>query len=214
MARRIEIESSGGTFTALTIDSNCTSKVTDKSVNKYTGVTTNNKWDEIITGSTLDNDKARLTASTNSSTFSRQGYGVIKYVVNGETCEKIIHVVQEAATPTSDDFKLTVNLPSGKTSPAFRFLDASNNILFSHPRSNGVVGEVSTWSTTGTCTQMQFYENGGNLSSVTLMANNGTRLINNQSLNQGSSITNISLTSSFNTSDYSDGNKILSLTFN
>lgn len=212
MARRIEIDANGGGITALTIDDACTAATADRSLSQYAGVTTNNKWEEIITDAALDNDKARLTAGTNSSTSSREGYGIIKYVVNGTTCEKIIHIVQ-AAGSASGDFKLTINVPQGKTSPAIRFLDASNNILFSHTRSNGVVGELSTWSRTGTCTKMGFVENGSNLTLVTLMNNNGTSIIYRQPLNPGTTQTIIDLTQSFNTSDYSNGNKTLSLTF-
>ena len=94
MAYRYNIDASGGAFTALTIDGACTSATAERSLNKYTGVTTNNKWDEIITDAALDNDKLRLTASTNSSSSSRSGYGKVMYKINGNTCEAILHVVQ------------------------------------------------------------------------------------------------------------------------
>jgi hypothetical protein len=44
MARRIEIDANGGEITALTIDDACTAATADRSLDKYTGVTTNNKW--------------------------------------------------------------------------------------------------------------------------------------------------------------------------
>jgi hypothetical protein len=100
MAYRYNIDASGGAFTALTIDGACTSAKAERSLNKYTGVTTNNKWDEIITEAALDNDKLRLTASTNSSSSSRSGYGKIMYKINGNTCEAILHVVQEGGSPS------------------------------------------------------------------------------------------------------------------
>ena len=201
---RIDVPSSGGSITAATLQGGCTAQDFQTSDDEgFRAIISQGHF-------LYDGSQIKMTASTNSSGAERSGYMTVSYTIGGNSCSNRIYLVQANQTGT---FKLTINVPQGVTSPAFRFLDASNNILFSHTRSNGVVGEVSTWSTTGTCTQMQFYENGGNLSSVTLMDNNGTRLINNQSLNQGSTTTNISLTSSFNTSDYGDGNKSLSLTF-
>jgi hypothetical protein len=94
MAYRYNIDASGGAFTALTIDDACTAATADRSLNKYAGPA-NNKWEEIIQDAAPDNDKLRLTASTNTSTSSREGYGRIMYKINGNTCEAILHVVQE-----------------------------------------------------------------------------------------------------------------------
>jgi hypothetical protein len=60
---------------------------------------------------------------------------------------------------------------------------------------------------------MEFVENGSNLTLVTLMNNNGVKIINSQPLNPGTTQTRIDLTQSFNTSDYTGGTKVLSLTF-
>ena len=212
MARRINIEKTGKIFTALTIDSSCTPG--NRRLNKYEGVTTGNKWDEIIDTDhvALEDTCLRLQSTTNTG-GQREGYGKIMYEINGETCEKILHIVQAAGT-VDGDFKLTVNVPNGKTSPAFKFLDRNGNVLFSHIRVNGgIVGELSSWNRSGTCTQMEFVENGSYLTLVTLMNNNGVKIINSQSLNPGTTQTRIDLTQSFNTSDYTGGTKVLSLTF-
>lgn len=92
MAYRYNIDASGGAFTALTIDGSCIPM--ERSLGKYEGPA-NNKWDQIIQDAALDNDKLRLTASINSSSSSRSGYGKIMYQINGNTCEAILHVVQE-----------------------------------------------------------------------------------------------------------------------
>ena len=98
MAHKIDINATGGTYTALTVADGCTP--TSKSIAKYTGVTTNNKWDNIITGSSAGNDKLTITAAANTLLSARDGYGIAKYVINGNTCEEIIHVHQLAGSPS------------------------------------------------------------------------------------------------------------------
>jgi len=210
MARRIDLNNASQRITAATIDSSCTPR--DRHLNKYTGVTTNNAWDDIVNGDSTPGDTALvLVINANTSSSSREGYGEIMYNIDGTECSKILHLVQAGS---GGDFKLTVNVPSGKTSPAFKFLDRNGNVLFSHIRVNGgIVGELSSWNRSGTCTQMEFVENGSYLTLVTLMNNNGVKIINSQSLNPGTTQTRIDLTQSFNTSDYTGGTKVLSLTF-
>lgn len=91
MAYRYNIDASGGAFTALTIDGSCIPG--ERSLTIYAGPA-NNKWEEIIEDAAPDNNKLRLTASTNSSSSSRSGYGKIMYKISGNTCEAILHVVQ------------------------------------------------------------------------------------------------------------------------
>ena len=100
MARKIEINADGGGFTALTVSSSCTG-VTTGSIEKYTSITTGNDWDTIVTGTSADADAARLTAATNTSSSSREGYGLITYTVNDNTCSNIIHLVQAGAAGCS-----------------------------------------------------------------------------------------------------------------
>lgn len=97
MAYRIDIPRIGQVFTALTIDSSCTPA--ERSLNKYTGVTVGNQWDEIINGDhvSLENTYLKLESSTNSTAAVREGYGLIMYMINGQRCENILHVVQEAS---------------------------------------------------------------------------------------------------------------------
>ncbi len=96
MARRINIEKTGKIFTALTIDSSCTPG--NRSLTKYEGVTTDNKWDEIIDTDhvALEDTCLRLQSTTNTGE-KREGYGKIMYEINGKTCEKILHIVQDGS---------------------------------------------------------------------------------------------------------------------
>lgn len=214
MARRIEIDANGGGITALTIDDACTTATADRSLNKYTGVTTNNKWDEIITDAALDNDKARLTASTNSSTSSREGYGIVKYVINGETCEKIIHVIQAAAAPTASGFKVNVAVPNGKASAYVSLYDANNTFLCGITRyQGGTIGAAYNWTAQGTVAKVAVTENGSSCKYLTINGKTGTTYLSKTQINTGSTVTNLDLTRTFDTSDYNDGNALLYFTF-
>lgn len=212
MARRIEIDANGGGITALTIDAACTAATADRSLDKYTGVTTNNKWDEIITDAALDNDKARLTASTNSTTSSREGYGIVKYIVNGETCEKIIHVIQAASTASG--FKAKVNVPTGKASAYVSLYDASNTFLCGISRyQGGTSGAPYNWTAHGTVAKVAVTENGSSCKYLTINGKTGTTYLSKTQINTGSTVTNLDLTRTFDTSDYNDGDALLYFTF-
>jgi hypothetical protein len=93
MAYRINLNSDSQRITAATIDSSCTPR--DRHLNKYTGVTTNNAWDNIVNGDSTPGDTALvLVINANTSSSSRQGYGEIMYNINGTECSAILHLVQ------------------------------------------------------------------------------------------------------------------------
>ena len=95
MAYRINLTSDSQRITAATIDSSCTPR--DRHLNKYTGVTTNNVWEDIVNGDSTQGDTALvLVINANTSSSSREGYGTIMYNINGTECSNILHLVQEA----------------------------------------------------------------------------------------------------------------------
>ena len=213
MAYRYNIDASGGAFTALTIDGACTSAKAERSLGKYAGPA-NNKWEEIIEAAALDNDKLRLTASTNSSSSSRSGYGKIMYKINGNTCETILHVVQDAAAPTASGFKVNVAVPNGKTSAFVSLYDANNTYLCGITRyPGGTTGTAYNWTAQGTVAKGAVTENGSSCKYLTINGKTGTTLLAKTQINTGSTVTNLDLTKTFNTSDYNDGNAILYFTF-
>ena len=93
MAYRIELTQASQRITAATIDNSCTPR--DRSLDKYTGVTTNNDWADIVNGDSTPGDTALvLVINANTSTSSREGYGEIMYNINGTECKTILHLVQ------------------------------------------------------------------------------------------------------------------------
>jgi hypothetical protein len=112
MARRIDLNNASQRITAATIDSSCTPR--DRHLNKYTGVTTNNAWDDIVNGDSTPGDTALvLVINANTSSSSREGYGEIMYNIDGTECKKILHVVQHGISPVIKYYspsKLNVNL--------------------------------------------------------------------------------------------------------
>lgn len=119
MAYRINLTSDSQRITAATIDSSCTPR--DRSLNKYTGVTTNNAWADIVNGDSTPGDTALvLVINANTSSSSRQGYGEIMYNINGTECSTILHLVQAGnSSPVTQSKKLYIKLgavPSWATS--------------------------------------------------------------------------------------------------
>lgn len=103
MAYRINLTNESQRITAATIDSSCTPR--DRSLNKYTGVTTNNAWQDIVNGDSTPGDTALvLVINANTGSSSREGYGTIMYNIDGTECSKILHLVQAGSTPTGDIF--------------------------------------------------------------------------------------------------------------
>ena len=108
MAYRINLTNESQRITAATIDSSCTPR--DRSLTKYTGVTTNNAWDDIVNGSSTPGDTALvLVINANTGSSSREGYGEIMYNIDGTECSNIIHLVQEGTTPSEYHFTLYIN---------------------------------------------------------------------------------------------------------
>lgn len=105
MAYRINLTSDSQRITAATIDSSCTPR--DRNLDKYTGVTTNNAWQDIVNGSSTPGDTAlELVINANTSSSSREGYGEIMYNINGTECSTILHLVQAGSSPTDYVFGL------------------------------------------------------------------------------------------------------------
>ena len=172
-------------------------------------------FQEIVTDGhwTFDNNMIKFTASTNPTSSVREGYMTITYTVDGNNCTKVTHLVQAAGTgSTAGGVNVSIHVPTGQTSPRIAFLNNGGTVLGSVTRSGEGVTNMQ-WTTNGTCTQMSFLENGGNMTGVTMNIYAGTTVINNQPLSPGSTETIIQLTQSFNTSDYNDGNRTISLTF-
>lgn len=146
MAYRYNIDASGGAFTALTIDGSCTPG--ERSLTIYAGPA-NNKWEEIIEDAALDNDKLRLTASTNSSSSSRSGYGKIMYKINGNTCSEIIHLVQAGAAgcSCSDITSFPTTYGSDFTFVTFTQGATSMTITYTETCEMYIENEVSDWLT-------------------------------------------------------------------
>lgn len=93
MAYRIELTQASQRITAATIDNSCTPR--DRSLDKYTGVTTNNDWADIVNGDSTPGDtNLVLVINANNTTSSREGYGEIMYNINGTECKTILHLVQ------------------------------------------------------------------------------------------------------------------------
>lgn len=206
---RIEIPSGQTAVTAATWDTSCAPVPQDFTHTDDSG------FQEIVTDGhwAFDNNIIRFTASTNPTNAVREGYMTITYKVNGSSCEKRTHLVQAAGTgSTASGVNISIHVPTGQTSPRIAFLNNGGTVLGSVIRSGESVTNMQ-WSTSGTCTQVSFLENGGNMTGVTMNIYAGTTVINNQPLSPGSTETVIQLTQSFNTSDYNDGNRTISLTF-
>ena len=165
MAYRYNIDASGGAFTALTIDGSCIPS--ERSLTMYAGPA-NNKWEEIVQDAALDNDKLRLTASTNSSSSSRSGYGKIMYKINGTECSNILHLVQEGSGGGSSTHSVDI-MVTGGTSPfhtAYNlylvdYLNGSTSTMVQNVYNNGVsMGGTSLYgsftSRNSNCTLVSF----------------------------------------------------------
>lgn len=206
---RIEIPSGETAVTAASWNTDCGVVPQDFTHTDDSG------FQEIVTDGhwAFDNNIIRFTASTNPTSSVREGNMTITYTVDGNNCTKVTHLVQAAGTgSTAGGVKISIHVPTGQTSPRIAFLNNGGTVLGSVTRSGeGVIN--MQWTTNGTCTQMSFLENGGNMTGVTMNIYAGTTVINNQPLSPGSTETIIQLTQSFNTSDYNDGNRTISLTF-
>lgn len=208
-AYRIEIPSGETAVTAATWNTDCGIVPQDFTHTDDSG------FQEIVTDGhwTFDNNMIKFTASTNPTSSVKEGYMTITYTVDGVSCEKRTHLVQAAGTgSTAGGVNVSIHVPTGQTSPRIAFLNNGGTVLGSVTRSGEGVTNMQ-WTTNGTCTQMSFLENGGNMTGVTMNIYAGTTVINNQPLSPGSTETIIQLTQSFNTSDYNDGNRTISLTF-
>ena len=207
---RLEIPSGETAVTAATWDTSCAPVPQD-----FTHID-DSGFQEIVTDGhwAFDNNIIRFTASTNPTSSVREGYMTITYKVNGASCEKRTHLVQAAgsgSTP-SNSFKLSISVPQGKTSPVVQFYTANGTYMGGYSRTSTSEVVTLSWQGTGTITKMTFAENGSQLSAVTVRAYDSSLLINNQPLNSGS-VTNIDLLQNINTSDYSDGNKTIYVSF-
>lgn len=204
---RIDVPASGGTYTAATLSGDC--QITNFSTSS------NTEFSSMITDWAYDpNDKIRLTANTNSSSSSRDGYMVVNYSIGGNSCSNTIHIVQSgSSTPTASGYYISIHLPVGRTSPRFNFLDNGNNVIGGYSRVSTETSALTTWNTSATITKVSFAENGNNITGATINGYAGVTLLSNGTINTGSTETTLDLTQSFNTSDYNDGNKTISITF-
>lgn len=103
---RFNIPSSGGTYTAATLDSEC-------EIENQISVSGNTIFNEIVTPSSIVFDGTNLvfTAKASQATSEREGYAEVNYTIHGNECKKYIHLVQEAP-PTP---KATLRLSNGTT---------------------------------------------------------------------------------------------------
>lgn len=207
---RLNIGSGETAVTAATWDTSCAPVPQDFTHTDDSG------FQEIVTDGhwAFDNNIIRFTASTNPTNAVREGYMTITYKVNGSSCEKRTHLVQAAgsgSTP-SNSFKLSISVPQGKTSPVVQFYTANGTYMGGYSRTSTSEVVTLSWQDTGTITKMTFAENGSQLSAVTVRAYDSSLLINNQPLNS-STVTIIDLLQNINTSDYSDGNRTIYVSF-
>lgn len=167
MAYRINLTSDSQRITAATIDSSCTPR--DRHLGKYTGVTTNNAWDNIVNGDSTPGDTALvLVINANTGSSSRQGYGEIMYNINGTECSTILHLVQEGSGGGSSSHDISITVTGG-TSPfqtAYNlylvdYLNGSTSTMVQNVYNNGVsMGNTSLYgsftSRNSNCTLVSF----------------------------------------------------------
>lgn len=101
---RYNIPSSGGTYTAATLDSEC-------EIENQISVSGNTIFNEIVTPGSIAFDGTNLvfTAKASQATSEREGYAEVNYTIHGNECKKCMHLVQEAP-PTP---KATLRLSNG-----------------------------------------------------------------------------------------------------
>ena len=207
---RLNIGSGETAVTAATWDTSCGPVPQDFTHTDDSG------FQEIVTDGhwAFDNNIIRFTASTNPTNAVREGYMTITYTVDGVSCEKRTHLVQAAGTGStpSYDFKLSISVPQGYTSPVVQFYTANGTYMGGYSRTSTSEVVNLSWQGSGTITKMTFAENGGHLSAVTVRAYDSSLLINNQPLNSGS-VTTIDLLQNINTSDYSGNNRTIYVSF-
>jgi hypothetical protein len=130
MAYRINLTSDSQRITAATIDSSCTPR--DRSLHKYTGVTTNNAWQNIVNGDSTPGDTALvLVINANTSSSSRQGYGEIMYNIDGTECSTILHLVQAGSGGEVESHRIYIDvstLVSGLSNYKLYFTDVAPNV--------------------------------------------------------------------------------------
>jgi hypothetical protein len=142
------------------------------------------------------------------------------YTQNGATqtcgCNSITYngTYEADPTPTASGFKVNVAVPNGKTSAYVSLYDANNTYLCGITRyPGGTTGTAYNWTAQGTVAKVAVTENGSSCKYLTINGKTGTTLLAKTQINTGSTVTNLDLTKTFNTSDYNDGNALLYFTF-
>ena len=201
---RIDVPASGGTYTAATLTGDC--QITNFSTSS------NTEFSDIISDWAYDpNDKIRLTAATNSSSSSRDGYMVVNYSIGGNSCSNTIHLVQSgSSTPTASGYRISVGT-SGKTTPALSFCTASDTVLAGVERVSSTQILTGQWTNSGNCSVVKLVENYGGCTKITINGHAGVTILPETTFN-GTTAT-INLPNSFNTSDYNDGSKTIWVNF-
>ena len=131
-------------------------------------------------------------------------------------CGSITYEGTEEAdpTPTASGFKVNVAVPNGKASAYVSLYDTNNTFLCGITRyQGGTIGAVYNWTAQGTVAKVAVTENGSSCKYLTINGKTGTTYLSKTQINTGSTVTNLDLTRTFDTSDYNDGNALLYFTF-
>ena len=131
-------------------------------------------------------------------------------------CGSITYEGSEEAdpTPTASGFKVNVTVPSGKASAYVSLYDANNTFLCGISRyQGGTIGAAYNWTAQGTVAKVAVTENGSSCKYLTINGKTGTTYLSKTQINTGSTVTNLDLTRTFDTSDYNDDNALLYFTF-
>lgn len=100
---RIEIQGGEATVTAATWNGDCGDIIINHTEDTgFTEIVSANHWE-------FTNNQIKLTANTNPTSSVREGHITVTYTVNGNSCTKVIHLVQTGGAGINGKYQLTLH---------------------------------------------------------------------------------------------------------